>query len=158
MEKTCREEKARANHEIEDHPSIPHSHIFPPPISTTSTSPPLILSMDSPMLNRLFRRIFRHPACQHLRPVHSSLAPTRRTQQCRSFLTRRGKRAGHDAETTWFKRGDYPRDISEELEVYPLVTAKELRHRRERPRQVKMTTREFIEGIIYPFLSLHLHR
>lgn len=46
----------------------------------------------------------------------------------------------------WTKRGDYPRDITEELRTYPLVTAKELRNRRERPRQVKMLTREFIEG------------
>lgn len=34
----------------------------------------------------------------------------------------------------------------EELETYPMVTAKDLRHRRERPKQVKMWTREFIDG------------
>lgn len=49
----------------------------------------------------------------------------------------------------WTKRGDYPRDITEELRTYPLVTAKELRNRRERPRQVKMLTREFIEDSLY---------
>lgn len=31
--------------------------------------------------------------------------------------------------------------------TYPLVTAKELRRRRERPRQVKMLTREFTDGM-----------
>ena len=47
---------------------------------------------------------------------------------------------------TWHRRGDYPKDIEEELKTYPLVTAKDLRNRRERPRQVKMLTREFIDG------------
>lgn len=47
----------------------------------------------------------------------------------------------------WNKRGDYPRDIGEELKTYPLVTVRDLRHRRERPRQVKMATREFIDGM-----------
>jgi transposase len=46
----------------------------------------------------------------------------------------------------WTKRGDYPKNIDEELKTYPLVTAKELRHRRDRPRQVQMLTREFIDG------------
>ena len=32
------------------------------------------------------------------------------------------------------------------MKTYPLVTAKDLRNRRERPRQVKMLTREFIDG------------
>lgn len=47
----------------------------------------------------------------------------------------------------WNRRGDYPKDISEEFKTYPLVTAKDLRNRRERPRQVKMMTREFIDGM-----------
>lgn len=37
-------------------------------------------------------------------------------------------------------------NFEEQLQAYPLVTAKELRHHRERPRQVKMLTREFIDG------------
>lgn len=47
---------------------------------------------------------------------------------------------------TWNRRGDYPKDIDEELRTYPLVTAKDLRRRKDRPRQVKMLTREFIDG------------
>lgn len=46
----------------------------------------------------------------------------------------------------WTKRGDYPKNIDEEYWSYPTVTAKDLRNRRERPRQVKMLTREFIDG------------
>lgn len=46
----------------------------------------------------------------------------------------------------WTKRGDIPKNIEQEYRSYPTVTAKELRRRRERPRQVKMLTREFIDG------------
>lgn len=40
--------------------------------------------------------------------------------------------------------------MSEEYNKYPMVTADQLRGRRERPRRVKMLTRDFIEGILYP--------
>jgi hypothetical protein len=36
--------------------------------------------------------------------------------------------------------------MSEEYNKYPMVTANQLRGRRERPRRVKMLTRDFIEG------------
>ena len=116
-----------------------------------------ILSMDSPVLNQLFRQLFRHPHCHYFRSIRSlpprappsvRLSGTSRSQ-CRSFLTRRttSKRKSSDDGMTWNKRGDYPRDISEEFRTYPLVTARDLRSRRERPRQVKMMTREFIDGM-----------
>ena len=38
-------------------------------------------------------------------------------------------------------------DMAKEYKSYPMVTAKELRDRRERPRQVKMFMRDFIEGM-----------
>lgn len=100
--------------------------------------------MDSPALTQLFRQLFRHPACQSIRRPPSLLS----RPQSRSFLTRRGpvKRKQQDDVQMWTKRGDYPKDIDEEYRKYPTVTAKELRNRRERPRQVKMLTREFIDG------------
>lgn len=101
--------------------------------------------MDSPVLNQLFRQLFRHPACQSFRRPPPSLS-----RQTRTFLTRRGpaspKRKSQDDAMLWTKRGDIPRNIDQEYLSYPTVTAKELRHRRERPRQVKMLTREFIDG------------
>ncbi|KAJ9254738.1 hypothetical protein DTO195F2_6494 [Paecilomyces variotii] len=115
--------------------------------------------MDSQVLTQLFRQLFRHPPCQSLRPQSSSalrrtdcVRPAcRDNRQCRTFLTRRGqtKRKSTDDGMMWHKRDDYPKDITEELKTYPLVTAKDLRHRRERPRQVKMLTREFIDDSLY---------
>jgi hypothetical protein len=99
--------------------------------------------MDSPVLNQLFRQLFRHPACQSLRRPPSSIS-----RQTRTFLTRRTptKRKSQGDGMLWSKRGDYPKNIDEEYWSYPTVTAKDLRNRRERPRQVKMLTREFIDG------------
>lgn len=100
--------------------------------------------MDSPVLNQLFRQLFRHPACQTFRK------PPSLPRQTRTFITRRTptgpKRKSQDDGMLWTKRGDIPKNIDREYVSYPTVTAKDLRHRRERPRQVKMLTREFIDG------------
>jgi len=40
----------------------------------------------------------------------------------------------------------FPMDMAEEFDKFPMVTADQLRSRRERPRRVKMFTRDFIEG------------
>ncbi|GES58876.1 COG1565 domain protein [Aspergillus terreus] len=114
--------------------------------------------MDSPVLNQLFRQLFRHPHCQSLRsssalsgrrPNGLRLSPPSH-QQCRPFLTRRApKKKSADDGKLWTKRGDYPKDIMEDWNSCPMVTAKELRHFRERPRQVKMLTREFIDDSLY---------
>jgi hypothetical protein len=50
-------------------------------------------------------------------------------------------------ESNWQQRTDgFPPNMSEEYGKYPMVTAKDLRGRKERPRRVKMLTRDFIEG------------
>ncbi|KAL4872279.1 hypothetical protein BDV12DRAFT_152963 [Aspergillus spectabilis] len=108
--------------------------------------------MDSPLLTQLFRQLFRHPACQSVRPSPSShsFRLSRSRQQYRP-ITRRTpfERKKPDDGNNWTRRGDYPKDISAELKTYPLVTAKELRSRAARPRQVKMLTREFIDDSLY---------
>lgn len=68
-----------------------------------------------------------------------------RISQQRRFLglgSRRGK-----AKETWADRNDIIiEDKRPEYDQYPMVTADELSGRRERPRRVKMLTRDFIEG------------
>lgn len=54
----------------------------------------------------------------------------------------------------WTKRADINKNIEEEYRTYPTVTAKELSNRRERPRQVKMLTREFVDGMFVESATL----
>jgi hypothetical protein len=111
--------------------------------------------MDSPVVTELFRQLFRHRGCQLLRshadlpcrkpscPLSSSANLQRRTFT-KKPATRRRK---PDDGTYWRQRMDeFPKDISTELREYPLVTSGHLRSRRERPKQVNMLTRDFIEG------------
>lgn len=52
-----------------------------------------------------------------------------------------------DDGTLWRQRLDaFPKDMTRELAEYPFVTAKELRTRVNRPKRVKMLTRDFIDG------------
>lgn len=62
--------------------------------------------------------------------------------------TARGaKPAAKTNESDWQQRTQlFPQDVMDEYNAYPLVTAKELRNRKERPRKVKMLMRDFIDG------------
>ena len=106
-------------------------------------------SMDSPIISRLFRQLFTHRPCQAIRS-HSAL-PFRihnaRRTQVRCLADRRGGSTDKN-ESNWQQRTDlFPQDMSEDYNKYPMVTADQLRGRRERPRRVKMLTRDFIEGM-----------
>src|SRR5450755_81961 len=113
--------------------------------------------MDSPIISRLFRQLFTHRPCQSLRS-HSAL-PFRiqhaRRTQVRCVSSRRD--GGDDAtrnESNWQQRTDiFQMDMSEEYKKYPMVTADQVRGRRERPRRVKMLTRDFIEGISISYVE-----
>lgn len=125
-----------------------------------SQSSPFFGPMDSHILNQLFRQLFIHRGCHCTRPTsirrlngtRHGAATLRYQQQSRTFLSRRettSKKNATNDGSMWTKRDDYPRDLEQQLRTFPLVTAKDLRNRRERPRQVKMLTREFIEGMPY---------
>ncbi|KAI9835705.1 MAG: hypothetical protein M1819_001882 [Sarea resinae] len=109
--------------------------------------------MDSPIVTHLFRQLFKHRPCPSIRS-HSSL-PIRiaslasRTQQRRALSN--GADATDDTsrrESNWQQRTDiFPLDKSDEFKKYPMVTADQLRSRKERPRRVKMLMRDFIDGM-----------
>ncbi|KAI6354064.1 hypothetical protein MCOR25_008772 [Pyricularia grisea] len=128
--------------------------------------------MDSPILTQLLRQLFRHPACQSqrlTRPVASTATVTRgktsttcnnrrcfSTQQRRPQRHRqpqeysRGSKTAVQRESHWQQRQDLvSADRSAEFASYPTVTAAELQHRHERPRKVKMLTRDFIQDSLY---------
>ena len=59
----------------------------------------------------------------------------------------RGKKSEAE-DANWQQRTEsFSLDMGDEYKSYPMVTAKELRDRRERPRRVKMLMRDFIEGM-----------
>lgn len=59
-----------------------------------------------------------------------------------------------EKESRWVQRSDLsPNDMMKEYKTYPTVTADHLRSRKERPRRVKMLTRDFIDGLSELFLS-----
>lgn len=141
--------------------------------------------MDSPVVAQLFRQLFRsHPACQsrkNLAALSLCIQNGRRTQVHhhhhhhqqrrgmasdrkggRQTITRGPKAKVDENETNWQQRTEmFSLDMTDEYKSYPMVTANELRDRRERPRKVKMLMRDFIEGLstpfpFHPFLYIHL--
>ena len=123
--------------------------------------------MDSPIVTQLFRQLFRrHPACQSRRNLatlatalrdvrqqrlhEQQLRHLRQHHQHRSYVSRGrgGSGAGTPlAEKNWQQRTDmFQHDMSDEFQKYPMLTAMDLRGRKERPRRVKMLMRDFIEG------------
>jgi hypothetical protein len=111
-----------------------------------STLPP---PMDSPIIARLFKQLFSHQRCQALRSqttLSSHVQDARRIQR-RCVSTGSEKRR---SDANWQQRTDIlPFDMKEEFDTYPMLTANQLRTRKERPKRVKMLTRDFIEGLFY---------
>ncbi|RMZ74842.1 hypothetical protein DV737_g5681, partial [Chaetothyriales sp. CBS 132003] len=113
--------------------------------------------MDSPVVGHVFRQLFATPArrCLHAysrtRPdaVGRRRGHHARPAQRRSYAIRHREDDGH-GRSNWQQRLDaFPRDISQDVKEAPRVTSEELRHRVNRPRRVKMYTRDFIEDSLY---------
>lgn len=122
----------------------------------------LVQTMDSPIVARLLRQLFRHPACpsqRNLVALSSCIQDGRRTRQQRRSMASRPPRdisrgAKSDAaasnESKWQPRVSlYTQSVLEEYGKWPMVTADELRHRKYRPTKVKMLMRDFIEDSLY---------
>ncbi|EQB51778.1 hypothetical protein CGLO_08648 [Colletotrichum gloeosporioides Cg-14] len=129
---------------------------------------PSASGMDSPVVTRLFRELFRRPACQSRRQCTTAAAaagslPTLRhstqnaaaaaaqPQQRRHYAVKTSQPRGERTnESKWQQRTSlFPSDRTEEFDTYPTLTSAELAARSTRPRKVKMLTRDFIEDSLY---------
>ena len=82
--------------------------------------------------------------------MKARLSPPTSYDARRSKATLRHKEDDGHGRSNWQQRLDhFPPDITKELQQYPRVTAAELRHRAQRPKRVKMHTREFIDDSLY---------
>ncbi|KIW66824.1 hypothetical protein PV04_06118 [Phialophora macrospora] len=110
--------------------------------------------MDSPAVARIFRQLFTRPSRNCLRlqcpRQQDRLRSAPQLNQQRRAYTLRRKEDEPGGGSTWQQRIDaFPKDMSKQLKEYPRVTAQDLRHRTQRPRRVKMLTREFIDDSLY---------
>ncbi|KAL3422209.1 SAM-dependent methyltransferase [Phlyctema vagabunda] len=107
--------------------------------------------MDSPIVARLFRQLFARRACQSLHSPSSVPFRIHHAQRrCMSDGKERGKKTTAADDKNWQQRSYImPPDMSEEYSRYPLVTSEDLKWRKERPRRVRMLTRDFIEDSLY---------
>ncbi|KXJ86262.1 S-adenosyl-L-methionine-dependent methyltransferase [Microdochium bolleyi] len=116
--------------------------------------------MDSPVLARVFRQLFRHhPSCRAHRNLaalsfciqHGRRQPRRHMASSpRQTVTRGAKPKPKPNESDWQQRTElFSLDMADQYHDYPMVTADDLRRTRSRPRQVKMLMRDFIEDSLY---------
>lgn len=129
------------------------------PITPCQQHPPHFHSMDSPIVAQLFRQLFRHRprGCKgnlpNLRnglrePLVSAPVSYSGTHQARAYVARPSRDRGMKKnESRWQQRTNIlPQDRSSEFEEYPYISLDELKNRTERPRKVKMSMRDFIDG------------
>ena len=118
-------------------------------VSDSST----LACMDSPAVNRLFRRLATHQFCrptQHVADINSRQLRAESTRAAVVRKTPASPRPRTTSESSWQQRTDhFPLDKAEDFKRYPTVTADALRSRKKRPQRVKMLLRDFIEDSLY---------
>lgn len=107
--------------------------------------------MESALLTRVFRQLLSHQTCSRLRYYPSLRGVTFNGVQKRDYRSAKDDNSLDDfdarRESDWQQRTEIlPPDKMKEFEKYPMVTADQLKSRRERPKRVKMLARDFIEG------------
>ncbi|KAI9748508.1 MAG: hypothetical protein M1815_003202 [Lichina confinis] len=113
--------------------------------------------MDSPVIANILRQL----SCRRAHGcTQASSSPSRRLlvsdiqrPQRRSFLGLGGPDGFRTQDAEWQQRSEFlpqfQKDRSEEYRRYPMVTADQLRRRKEPPKRVKMLVRDFIEDSLY---------
>lgn len=106
--------------------------------------------MDFISVASVFRRLLSHRTCSRRRfyktmPIRIAFAPARTYQK---GSDRANRPTTSQATDIWQQRSDLmPLDKAQEFAKYPMVNANILRPRQDRPRRVKMLTRDFVEGM-----------
>ena len=105
--------------------------------------------MESPLISRVFRQLFSHETCSRVRYSWPTLPRILRTSagQIRKLSSQNRTDDDSARGSNWQQRTDlFPEDKRRDFERYPMVTANATKGRKERPKRVKMLTRDFIEG------------
>ncbi|KAK0630169.1 S-adenosyl-L-methionine-dependent methyltransferase [Bombardia bombarda] len=121
--------------------------------------------MDSPIVTQLFKQLFRHhhstcqlrrnlatlaSTIQHVRRQHQQQLQLHQQRALMSSNRTRGSPKISTNESSWQQRTSLlQQDMTNEYKRYPMLTADDLRGRKERPRRVKMLMRDFIEDSLY---------
>ncbi|CAD6500061.1 BgTH12-04166 [Blumeria graminis f. sp. triticale] len=104
--------------------------------------------MEIPLMRYTFRLSGPHTS----RPAYSSTvrSVSNGSALWHRLLSTKFPSNKQSSEIEWQQRTSvWPADRAEEFARYPFVTAEQLRGRKERPRRVKMLTRDFIEDSLY---------
>ncbi|KAI9889645.1 MAG: hypothetical protein M1814_005153 [Vezdaea aestivalis] len=101
--------------------------------------------MEARLISSLFGQLGRHQFCRPL--ITPQLrTPFKRQGALRSLQFSSDGRS----EEVWQQRTDYfPPEKLEEYKKYPMLSAQQLRSRRDRPKRAKMLFRDFMEDSLY---------
>ncbi|KAI9810698.1 MAG: hypothetical protein M1826_003486 [Phylliscum demangeonii] len=108
--------------------------------------------MDSPAINGIFRQLCQRRArnCLHAAAHPPFRIPLLLPRSQRRRLSRYRGRGATEADAKWYLRPTVPsQDQIDDYKWFPMVTARDLQRRQERPRRVKMLLRDFIEDSLY---------
>jgi len=105
--------------------------------------------MDARFPTLLFQQLFSRPARNCIHAKQARTTNLRSSQVQRSYAHRASQKEDDGSgNSSWQQRiHAFPKDVSKQLREYPRVSSNDLKFRTQRPKRVKMYTRDFIEGL-----------